>query len=139
MSPTLVPELSVTDWRRSTAFYRDLIGFSIRYGREDEGFVYLELGSAELMLDQIGIGRDFETAERLAGPLGVGLNLQIEVPDVAAIAARLDAAGIELALPMEEKWYRTGEREAGQRQLVVADPDGYLVRPVQSLGERAIG
>jgi hypothetical protein len=36
----------------------------------------------------------------------------------------------------EEKWYRTGARETGVRQFLVQDPDGYLLRLQQRLGER---
>ncbi|CCF18235.1 conserved protein of unknown function [Pseudorhizobium banfieldiae] len=36
----LVPELAVSDWRTSRAFYSDVIGFSVRYERPmpDNGF-----------------------------------------------------------------------------------------------------
>jgi hypothetical protein len=33
-------------------------------------------------------------------------------------------------------WYRTGTTESGVRQLLVQDPDGYLVRPQESIGCR---
>jgi hypothetical protein len=42
-------------------------------------------------------------------------------------------------LPPEEKWYRRGAEEVGQRQFVVADTDGYLLRFCQGLGSRDIG
>lgn len=38
---------------------------------------------------------------------------------------------------MEVRWYRQGAEEVGARQLIVADPDGYLVRCKQSLGSRS--
>jgi hypothetical protein len=49
----------------------------------------------------------------------------------------LELANIPLYLPLEEKWYRRDGTEVGNRQFVVADPDGYLVRPFEDLGERA--
>ena len=37
----------------------------------------------------------------------------------------------------EEKWYRIGDREeAGVRQFLVTDPDGYLFSFQSSLGHR---
>ena len=133
----LVPELAVSDWRRSRSFYCDLIGFSVRYERPEEGFSYLVLGDAELMIDQIGLGRTFTVADApIERPFGRGLNLQLRVPDVDAILQRLQLASIPLYLPLEEKWYRRDEIEVGSRQFVVADPDGYLVRPFEDLGER---
>lgn len=133
----LVPELAVSDWCASRSFYCDLIGFSVRYERPEEGFSYLVLGDAELMIDQIGLGRTFTVSDApIERPFGRGLNLQLGVPDVDAILRRLKLANIPLYLPLEKKWYRRGETEVGNRQFVVADPDGYLVRPFEELGER---
>ncbi|WP_437406828.1 VOC family protein [Sinorhizobium meliloti] len=50
----VVPELSVSDWRKSLRFYGDVLGFNIDYQRPENGFAYLRLGPAELMIDQIG-------------------------------------------------------------------------------------
>jgi catechol 2,3-dioxygenase-like lactoylglutathione lyase family enzyme len=52
----LVPELAVSDWQTSRAFYCHLVGFEIAYERPEEGFSFLTLGEAQLMIDQIGIG-----------------------------------------------------------------------------------
>ncbi|KAK9238993.1 VOC family protein [Lipomyces kononenkoae] len=137
MSNPVVPELSVSDWRKSIRFYCDILGFSIDYTRPEEGFAYLRLGQAELMIDQIGIGRDFDNGH-LPGayPFGRGVNLQIEVENVVAIAASLQAYEVPLMLPIEDKWYRVNEHETGNRQFVVADPDGYLLRFFEKLGVR---
>lgn len=133
----LVPELGVSDWQTSRAFYLDMIGFEVAYERPEEGFSYLVLGEARLMIDQIGIGRTFEIDEApVERPFGRGLNLQIRVPSVDDILTRLAAAGVALTLPLEEKWYRRDDHEVGNRQFVVADPDGYLLRLFEDLGVR---
>ena len=85
-----------------------------------------------------GPGRRFRTAS-LERPFGRGINLQIEVSDSQRIYGRLTQAVAEIVVPMEEKWYRSGERELGNRQFVVADPDGYLLRFFTDLGSRAKG
>ncbi len=132
-----MPELAVTDFPRSRRFYCDVLGWTCSYAREDEGFGYLTLGAAALMIDQIGVGRDF-------GPLpesytfGRGLNLQIEVPQVAPLLAALEAEGHPLVLAPEDRWYRRGAEEVGQRQFVAADPDGYLLRFCEPLGTRLV-
>lgn len=137
MGNALVPELSVSDWRKSLDFYRDLIGFSVLYDRPEEGFAYLALGDAEIMIDQMGIGRDFHHPEAPpAHPYGRGMNLQISVPALGPILERLGDANVPLHLPLEEKWYRRDDIEVGNRQFIVADPDGYLLRLVEDLGER---
>jgi hypothetical protein len=45
-------------------------------------------------------------------------------------------SGTKLRREPWEKWYRAGDRELGQRQFLVQDPDGYLLRFCQDLGER---
>ncbi|KPF59838.1 VOC family protein [Rhizobium sp. AAP116] len=133
----LVPELAVSDWRTSRAFYCELLGFEVAYERPEEGFSFLTLGDAQLMIDQIGIGRTFEVQDApVARPFGRGLNIQILVPQVTPVLKRLATAGVSLYLPLEEKWYRRGDREVGNRQFVVPDPDGYLLRLYEDLGER---
>lgn len=140
MSNPLVPELSVSDWRASRRFYCDILGFAVEYERPEEGFSYLSLGEAELMIDQIGQGRDFDGGHLPdAYPYGRGVNLQIRVPDLGSLGASLQAHGLPLLLQLEERWYRVNDREAGNRQFVVADPDGYLLRFFQDLGMRDPG
>lgn len=125
--PDLVPELGVLEIARSLAFYRDVLGFAVRYERPDEGFAYLAYEGCELMLDQIGVGRTWETAP-LTPPLGRGINLQCAVRSLDVLLARLSAAGIALYLPLETKAYQVGSTSVSQRQFCVQDPDGYLLR-----------
>lgn len=138
MGNALVPEFAVSDWLQSRRFYCDLIGFSVRYERPEEGFCYLELDGAELMIDQMGLGRTFDIeGAPLEKPFGRGLNVQIRVRNVTAILKRLADAGVALYLPLEEKWYRRNDLEVGNLQFVVLDPDGYMLRPFEDLGERS--
>ena len=132
----LIPELAVVSCAESLAFYLDLLGFSVAYERPEEGFAFLEFGDAQLMLDQIGLGRTFDGDGPLTRPLGRGINLQIKVPAIGPLLARLERADWPLYLPPEERWYRGGARELGNRQFVVADPDGYLLRFFEELGVR---
>ena len=101
----------------------------MRYERPEERFAYLERGRAELMLQEAaGPGRRFRTAP-LEWPLGRGVNLQIEVDeDVGRIEQRAVAAGHAVVVGVEEVWYRTSAGLEGNRQVVLADPDGYLLR-----------
>ena len=133
--PALVPELAVTDLKRSLAFWCDAIGFSVRYERPEERFAYLALGRAHVMLDEISTGRTWATDE-LTLPLGRGINLEIQVSDLEPILQRLDAERIPLFLAPEEQWYRSGDLEIGVRQFLVQDPDGYLLRLQTEIGAR---
>lgn len=139
MSNSLVPELSVTDCAQSLTFYCNVLGFEIVYQRQEEGFAYLRHDQAELMLDQIGIGRDFDTGlSTIARPLGRGINLQIQTGRLADLVSALHMAGIPLLLPVEEKWYRHDSQLLGNRQFIVADPDGYLLRFYQNIGRKPL-
>jgi catechol 2,3-dioxygenase-like lactoylglutathione lyase family enzyme len=135
-APPIVPELDVADLARSLSFYVDVLGFSVRIERPEERFAYLTRGPVHLMLEQAdGPGRRFRTAP-LEYPFGRGMNLQIEVPDVDHLHAQASRAGATIYLPLEERWYRRGDEEVGNRQFVVVDPDGYLLRFFTSLGRR---
>jgi catechol 2,3-dioxygenase-like lactoylglutathione lyase family enzyme len=139
MAPKLVPELDVADLDRSLAFYRDVIGFRVLYDRPEERFAYLDLDGVHLMLEEAaGPGRRFHAAP-LEHPYGRGVNFQIEVADVDAIHARVLADGLPLLIALEERWYRRDTTELGNRQFVVADPDGYLLRFCTDLGQRPLG
>jgi len=131
----LTPELSVTDFQKSLGFYTQILGFSIEYQRAEEGFARLALGEAQLMIDQIGKGRIWQTGE-FSYPLGRGINLEIEVPNIDPILTSLKKHQIKPFMEVEEKWYRQDTLELGNRQFLVQDPDGYLLRFTQDLGSR---
>ena len=136
-NPGLIPELYCTDLVRSMLFYVDVLGFEVAYQRLEDKFAYLTLGNAHLMLEQADTGRKF-----LAGPLehpyGRGVHFQIEVANVVSLYAGVTTDGAPIRLPLEERWYRIGEQLAGNRQFVVEDPDGYLLRFSQDLGRKPI-
>ena len=136
--PGLVPELSVTDYEASRHFWCDLVGFSLRYERPEEGFGYLVLGSAHLMLDQINQGRTWATGA-LEPPLGRGINFEVQVENLDTALQRIMSAGWPIFVEPEEEWYRAGDIEIGVRQFLVQDPGGYLLRLQQEIGERPVG
>lgn len=107
----LVPELDVTELAASLLFYADVLEFRILFERPDERFAYLERGGA--------------------------------------VHAQAVEASADIVVAIEERWYRVdveesggrwrkkGPIEVGNRQFVLADPDGYLWRPFRDLGERS--
>jgi catechol 2,3-dioxygenase-like lactoylglutathione lyase family enzyme len=137
MHPRLVPELICSDIANSLDFYVRVLGFAIVHQRPEERFAYLDREGAELMLEQ-------PTSRRLAAgelepPYGRGINLQIEVANVDALYEAVQRAGAQVFLPLEERWYRRRDGELGNRQFVVQDPDGYLLRFFQGIGTRPAG
>lgn len=139
MGNALVPELAVSNWQNSKHFYCNILGFACLYERSEEGFCYLTLGEAELMIDQTGEGRTFDNGHQSDSyPFGKGLNIQIRVPSVVPLLSSLSLHGMTLFLPVEDRWYRMKGKETGNRQFIVADPDGYLLRFYEHLGTRVI-
>jgi len=133
----LVPEISVTSFEKSLDFYVRILGFSIAYQREEEGFAFLTLNGAQIMIDEIGKTRTWKTGD-FAYPLGRGVNFQIEVASINRLLDSLKNNKIDLFMETEEKWYRKVDREVGNKQFLVKDPDGYLLRFTENLGERRI-
>ncbi len=73
-------------------------------------------------------------------PYGCGVNFPIEVVEAALLYDRVCAADCTVVIPLEERWYHLDEQSEGvNRQFVVADPDGYLLRLTSDLGRRLMG
>ena len=133
-SASLVPELDVFDLPRSRRFWCALLGFCVAYERPENGFAYLERpGGVQVMLNQVN--GNWDTGP-LDPPLGRGINFQIAVDRITPIVAALAAAGWPLFRAPHDAWYRVGPVEVGNRQFLVQDPDGYLLRFSEDLGQR---
>jgi catechol 2,3-dioxygenase-like lactoylglutathione lyase family enzyme len=132
----MVVELHVNDLARSLRFWREVLGFGIAFRRPEELFAYLEHPEGpQVMLCQRN-GR-FETG-RMEPPLGQGAMIQVYLDDLAPVISALESRGWPIYLGPREIWRRTGDRESGQREVFVQDPDGYLLMVAQDLGERPL-
>ncbi|MCK8069849.1 bleomycin resistance protein [Vibrio cyclitrophicus] len=131
----MVPELSVSNFEASLSFYVDVLGFSVRIKRENPDFVYLEQEQVQIMLEQI-TDSGWITGE-LVTPLGRGVNFQIELSDLEPLVERLKKANVRFFRDLKETWYDTGEKLSGEREFLIQDLDGYLLRFTQHLGEKA--
>jgi catechol 2,3-dioxygenase-like lactoylglutathione lyase family enzyme len=130
----MVAELHVADLAASLAFWRDIIGFEIAFQREEEKFVYLEHPEGQQIMLCQRHGR-FETGP-MTPPLGQGAMFQIYLNDIGPVLARLTATDWSIYLGPREIWRETGDRQSGQQEVFVQDPDGYLLMLAQSIGER---
>ncbi|ADI78528.1 MULTISPECIES: bleomycin resistance protein [Pantoea] len=128
---SMVPELTVTDFAASLRFYTVVLGFEVRIQRQQPDFAYLCYGQAQLMIEQFH-PQGWNTAD-LRWPLGRGINFQIEVDDIEAVMARLQQHAVPLYRALRDNHYDTGETTACQRECLVQDPDGYLLRFSQYL------
>ncbi|GHF92588.1 hypothetical protein GCM10017783_00460 [Deinococcus piscis] len=136
----LVPELTVQDFGRSLDFYTRLLGFGVRYRRTQPDFAYLDLHGAQVMLEAWhpdGWNVGGWNRDEGQPPLGRGINLQIEVQALDEVRERLWAAGVPLFRDVQEQWYSVADGgQEGARELLVQDPDGYLLRLSEPLGSR---
>ena len=71
-------------------------------------------------------------------PFGRGVLFQVFVDDIEPVLIRLARLGVPPHTGPREVWRRYGDREGGKREIVVLDPDGYLVMLAAELGERPL-
>ena len=130
----LIPELSISDFEKSLKFYTE-IGFQIEYDRPEKKFALLSYQGSQIMINQHnGI---WQTGE-LNYPLGRGINFQIECHDVPSLIKTIKNHNYQLFQEVEDNWYRQNNTELGCREFLIQDPDGYLLRFSQDLGQRRI-
>ncbi len=130
----LVPELSVSNFEKSLRFYK-LLGFKVEYQRRKEGFGFFSLGKSQIIIDEIGKTRTWNTGKLDYHP-GRGINSQIKVNNIEKLISNLKKNKIKIYMQPEDKWYKKKNMEIGQKQFLVQDPDGYLLRFFEDLGTR---
>ena len=131
-----IPELSVTDLNKSLNFYKT-IGFNIEYERPENKFVFISYGDIQFMLQEISNNDKWKLAP-LSYPFGNGINFQLEVINVTQIYNNLKANNYKIAFEIEENWYRQNNKLLGNKEFLVQDPDGYLLRFSEDLGQKQV-
>ncbi|WP_303971232.1 VOC family protein [Sporosarcina ureae] len=127
----LIPELSVTDIEKSKWFYIELLGFKLEYERVDDKFVFVSLeGEAQMMLEEIN--GHWGTGE-LKRPFGRGVNFQIDMEDIQPVIDRLKKHNITLFREPTVSKYKGNDTIFIQKEFLVQDPDGYLLRFTQEM------
>lgn len=129
-----IPELSVTNLENSLNFYK-CMGFKVEYERPENKFVFLSLGEIQFMIQEISDNDKWDVAP-LSYPFGNGINFQLEVDNVNRIYDSLKENNYKIAFEIEENWYRQGDKLLGNKEFLVQDPDGYLLRFSEDLGEK---
>ena len=119
------PILYVSEMERSLQFYCELLGFSVSYRWPAEGlstFVFLKLPPLGL-----GLATANETGGRVKLPAErAQFELCVYVDDVDEAVKQLTAHGVvQLRAPESRPW--------GERNVYVADPDGYPIQITAAL------
>ncbi len=121
----LVPELSVSNINNSKDFYMNILGFDLEYERVEDKFAFLSYGEAQIMIEEIN---GYWNTGELQYPFGRGINLQIAAEDVYKIANKLKQNNINLFRNVMESTYECGCEVVFEKEILVQDPDGYLLR-----------
>lgn len=130
----LIPELSVSNLNNSLSFYKQ-IGFKIEYERPENKFAFISLNKIQIMLQEISNNDKWAVAP-LNYPFGNGINFQLEVSNVCKIYNSLKNIKYPILYEIEENWYRENNKLLGNKEFLVQDPDGYLLRFCEDLGEK---
>lgn len=126
----LIPELSVTDIQKSLFFYVDVLNFKVEYERKADKFAFLSYGEAQLMIEQ---ENDHWTVAKAQYPFGRGMNLQIETTEIYRIQKSLEEHHLKPFKDIFESAYASNEKVFRQLEILILDPDGYLLRFSQDI------
>jgi uncharacterized glyoxalase superfamily protein PhnB len=130
----VTPNLIVADIDRSTAFYRDVLGFAVSATVPDAApfaFVWLQRGGVNVFLNSIESVRA-EHPDLAARPLGGTATLYMIV-EAETAADGIDALFAQVGprarviMPLKDQFY-------GMREFGIEDPDGYIVFFAQRVG-----
>lgn len=121
----LIPELSVRDIESSKKFYIDILGFKLEYERQEDKFAFVSFEGSQIMLEEIN--ENWNTGE-LVYPFGRGVNFQIDTSNVEKIRENLLKNNIQLFKDIKINKYRCGDVVYIEKELLVQDVDGYLLR-----------
>ena len=128
----LIPELSVTDIEKSKEFYIKL-GFRILYERKEDKFAFLELDGNQIMIEQIN---DNWNTGKLEYPFGRGINISMSIDNVIDYYNKLVNNNIKMYKDLMLNKYRVDDYEYEDIEFLIQDPDGYLLRFFEDLGEK---
>ena len=118
---SVTPNLIVRDVPTSLAFYRDVLGFTIKESvpeTEPYVFVMLERDEAMVFLNDIkAAAHDYPAAASL--PPGGTAALFFVITGVDALHEQV-AAKVNVIMPLKTQFY-------GMREFAVTDPDGHIL------------
>ena len=129
---SLIPELSVTNILTSTKFYV-LLGFNVKYERKENKFVFLEYENNQIMIEEVN---NNWSVGKLSYPFGNGINLSMEVSDIDALYQKAKKLDIPIFRELKVSEYKVDDEVYQDKEFLIQDPDGYLLRFMQDLGKK---
>ncbi|MCX6759173.1 MAG: VOC family protein [Candidatus Nealsonbacteria bacterium] len=131
----LIPELSVSNFEKSLKFYTEIIGFKIEYKRNESKFAMISFQGSQIMIEEVN--NNWSTG-KLKYPFGRGINFQIEVDKIQPILDNFKKHNYPIFIESKENWYRQDNQFLGNKEFLVKDPDGYLLRFAEDLGAKPL-
>ena len=89
------------------------------------------------MLQELSDNDKWNVGE-LKYPFGNGINFQLEVENVNEIYNNFKSNSYTITFDIEENWYRQENKLLGNKEFLIQDPDGYLLRFFEDIGEKDI-
>ena len=133
----ILPELYVINFQKSLHFYVNILGFKLEYQRPNPLFAFLSYQGSQLMIQQEDSNEEWHN-EKPEYPFGRGINFQIETDNVQKIINSLLQNNYPLKRGIKDNWYRENKILHGCREILVTDPDGYLLRFSEDIGEKPL-
>lgn len=121
---SLIPELSVSNIDNSKAFYL-MLGFEIKYERPEDKFCFLQLEENQIMIQEEN--GNWNTG-KMEYPYGRGINISMTVSNIEEMYNKVKSKGINLFLDLEIHEYKTDNNISYDKEFLIQDPDGYLLR-----------
>lgn len=122
----LIPELTVSDIEKTKKFYVDVLGFNLEYERMGDKFIFLSFEDIQIMFEQFS--EDGWNVGALDHPYGRGINFEMCISNVEEKYEQIIDFGVKPYREMSYSSYRQDENEVLQKEFLIQDPDGYLLR-----------
>ena len=130
----LIPELRVTNLKKSKDFYTNTLGFKVEYEREDFAMVCLD--KCQIMLQQLTLPSapgSWNVSDDMQYPFGRGINFQIILPEIKSVYNKIKKHKYPIFIDLIESNYKENDINYHVLEFLVKDPDGYLLRFQQDL------
>lgn len=121
---SLIPELSVSNINKSKEFYLSL-GFEIMYEREEDKLCFLQLENNQIMIQE---NNDNWKTGIMEYPYGRGINISMSVSNIDKMYKMLKDKNIKFFLDLEIHKYRVNDKVYNDKEFLIQDVDGYLLR-----------
>lgn len=128
----LIPELSVSNISVSRKFYESL-GFEVKYERVEDKFCFIEYQGNQLMIEEVN--GNWDTGADLKYPYGRGINISMEVSNIEDVYKRARECNYKIFIDIMTNKYRVDDVNYLDREFLIQDPDGYLLRFNDSMSE----